>query len=234
MTGTAKAEARRRLQDAAFDLFAQHGSANVTIDQITQRARVSRRTFFRYFSAKEDAALGDHNLRIEHLRHLLAEPPRPGDDALDHVVACGRSVLATIWDDPEFYRKRYRAVFADLALLDRMTVTDRHFCQLISDAVSGAFTHPDHGPLHARMFAAAAMALANNTIERWVLDPALDPDAHYLLGSDEIRRAAAAWIDRTDRVTNIAVIATDLSLQEIRRRLDTGRDERPRRIPPRG
>jgi AcrR family transcriptional regulator len=39
---------------AAIELFGSQGFAGTTIEQIAERAGVSRRTFFRYFSSKED------------------------------------------------------------------------------------------------------------------------------------------------------------------------------------
>ena len=42
------------LQEAAFELFLENSYARTTIDQITQRAGVSRNTFFNYFAAKSD------------------------------------------------------------------------------------------------------------------------------------------------------------------------------------
>ncbi|SFR98459.1 transcriptional regulator, TetR family [Granulicella pectinivorans] len=45
---------RREIWDAAIRLFHAHGFNEVTIDQIAELAGVSRRTYFRYFSSKED------------------------------------------------------------------------------------------------------------------------------------------------------------------------------------
>jgi AcrR family transcriptional regulator len=45
---------RQEIWTAAIDLFHEHGFDEVTIDQIADQAGISRRTFFRYFSSKED------------------------------------------------------------------------------------------------------------------------------------------------------------------------------------
>jgi AcrR family transcriptional regulator len=42
------------LEEAASELFLEQGYAKTTIEQITQRAGVSRNTFFNYFAAKSD------------------------------------------------------------------------------------------------------------------------------------------------------------------------------------
>jgi AcrR family transcriptional regulator len=45
---------RTVIWDAATDLFAEQGYDETTIDEIAQRAGISRRSFFRYFSSKSD------------------------------------------------------------------------------------------------------------------------------------------------------------------------------------
>jgi AcrR family transcriptional regulator len=49
-----KSETRDALRAAAHRLFAEKGFTGTTIDDITDAADVSRRTFFRYYDSKED------------------------------------------------------------------------------------------------------------------------------------------------------------------------------------
>ncbi|MEU1301529.1 TetR/AcrR family transcriptional regulator [Streptomyces shenzhenensis] len=51
-------ETLKLLHDAAIDLVREGGPAAATIDAITARVGVSRRTFFNYYTSKEDAVLG--------------------------------------------------------------------------------------------------------------------------------------------------------------------------------
>ncbi|MBO0895213.1 TetR/AcrR family transcriptional regulator [Arthrobacter sunyaminii] len=57
-----KAQVQAQLVTTAWELFAEHGFAAVTVDQIVEAAGVSRSSFFRYFDTK-DAALF-HNTRL--------------------------------------------------------------------------------------------------------------------------------------------------------------------------
>jgi AcrR family transcriptional regulator len=50
-----KIDTRRSIADAAFDLARSVGPGAFTVDQIAERAGVSRRTFFNYFPSAEDA-----------------------------------------------------------------------------------------------------------------------------------------------------------------------------------
>jgi AcrR family transcriptional regulator len=50
---------RRAIQLAVLDLVAQRGLENVTVDEISRIADVSPRTFFNYFTSKEEALIGE-------------------------------------------------------------------------------------------------------------------------------------------------------------------------------
>lgn len=67
---------RSTILDAAIDLFAEKGFDETTIDEIAERAFVSRRSFFRYFESKSD---------------LMGQPVVNMADALKQAVdACPR------------------------------------------------------------------------------------------------------------------------------------------------
>jgi AcrR family transcriptional regulator len=60
----------------ATDLFARHGYDAVTVEDIAAAADVSQRTFYRYFSSKEDLVLGDVNEDIASFAEALAHRSR--------------------------------------------------------------------------------------------------------------------------------------------------------------
>src|SRR6476661_5276043 len=51
--------ARERLESAAWELFAETGFAETTVPQITARAGLTPRTFFRYFADKREVLFAD-------------------------------------------------------------------------------------------------------------------------------------------------------------------------------
>ena len=58
-TGRPQATSHRDLELVALDLFSRHGFDDVSVTDIATAAGISRRTFFRYYSSKNDAVWGE-------------------------------------------------------------------------------------------------------------------------------------------------------------------------------
>ncbi|GGF11984.1 TetR/AcrR family transcriptional regulator [Subtercola lobariae] len=54
--------ARDRLEEAAFDLFEEHGYESTTVAQIAERAGLNRATFFRHFADKREVILAGEDV----------------------------------------------------------------------------------------------------------------------------------------------------------------------------
>jgi AcrR family transcriptional regulator len=64
-------ETRERIYRAALELFAERGMANVTVEQITERADVGKGTFFNYFPSKESVLDSFGADQVDRLQHAL-------------------------------------------------------------------------------------------------------------------------------------------------------------------
>lgn len=66
---------RAELAAVALDLFAEHGFEETTVEEIARAAGLAKRSFFRYFPAKEDAVFEGIDVTGEQVvRDLLARP----------------------------------------------------------------------------------------------------------------------------------------------------------------
>lgn len=83
---------RLALQESADRLFAARGFAATTVRDIAEEAGVTERTFFRYFTGKEDLIIDDALSWV----HALAEMIRTRPGSEDPITAVRRAVLDLI------------------------------------------------------------------------------------------------------------------------------------------
>lgn len=69
---------RAAIVDAALTLFGEQGFTETTVDAIAEQANVARRTFFRYFPAKEAVLFHDVDEQILSVIEALAARPEDG------------------------------------------------------------------------------------------------------------------------------------------------------------
>jgi AcrR family transcriptional regulator len=96
--GRPRRSSQRILEEAAAELFLEQTYAGTTVDQIAQRAGVSRNTFFNYFDSKSDVLWVDFD---ETLGRLAGELDAVGDEesAVDAVRDAVIRVAASHPDD---------------------------------------------------------------------------------------------------------------------------------------
>src|SRR5699024_6920469 len=115
-----KHDTRRMLRHAALTLAIEHGVEAVTVEQITDAADVSERTFFNHFERKEDALLPETEMVSSELREAILS--RPADEPALQTLrfAIGQSQLVR---DAHLHRDRalarQRLIHDDPGLLAR-------------------------------------------------------------------------------------------------------------------
>jgi AcrR family transcriptional regulator len=70
--------AAKRLEEAAMDLYEQHGYDQTTVEDIAQRAGLTERTFFRHYADKREVLFGGSaDLRESLVREVARAPEAP-------------------------------------------------------------------------------------------------------------------------------------------------------------
>ena len=93
-----KAATEAALQESALALFVEKGYDRTTIEEIVDKADVSRRTFFRYFGSKEEVIFKGTETNFEVMRRLLRERPANETEleALKHGLAAFARYLEAV------------------------------------------------------------------------------------------------------------------------------------------
>ena len=110
-----------RLVDAAFELFAERGYEQTTVDDIADRAKVSRTTFFRTYRSKEDVIFPAHDELMAAVRQRLATSN--DSTAIVAVSDAVRLVLLRYIEEGERARLRYAITSKVAVLRDREIAT---------------------------------------------------------------------------------------------------------------
>ncbi|MGW0004674.1 TetR/AcrR family transcriptional regulator [Nocardia grenadensis] len=98
-----KLRTRRALVDTALELFTKNGFDNTTLDELCDAVEVSKRTFFRTFTSKEDVAMAPlRDMWAAFLHELETREPRTGslyEILQDSVLAALERMPAPDWAD---------------------------------------------------------------------------------------------------------------------------------------
>ncbi|MDY7099663.1 MAG: TetR family transcriptional regulator [Actinomycetota bacterium] len=161
-----KREARRRFQRTALALFEERGFEDVTVDDIAERADMSRSTFFRYFPTKEDVLVGRGDEQLDELR--VALEARPADEpilrALRHAV---QAMVAGYEDEVTDFVAMRRIARAHPPIiargLEHQVEWEEGFAELLIERAGRPMD-----PFRARIVAGGVMAALRIAIDEWL------------------------------------------------------------------
>jgi AcrR family transcriptional regulator len=116
--------ARERLVRAALDLFTEQGYDTTTVNEIAERAGLTKTTFFRHFTDKREVLFAGQETHSRLLADAIAASP---DEAtpLQAVAAALDALSATFTEDRREFGARIRAVIADNSELQERSVFKR-------------------------------------------------------------------------------------------------------------
>ena len=189
-----KEQKRERLQQAAFELFAERGFDNVTVDEVAEHAEVSKSTLFRYFETKEDLLLADSRAHRDAL--LAAFAARPADEP---VLRSLREALQSLARDYQADRgravQRARIMHDSPSLASRSVERQIAWEEGLAAVILPRLADRDDPETRAAVLAGAAMAAVRVATRRWLATDddsqmidhvlnALDVLSHEMKGSD--------------------------------------------------
>jgi AcrR family transcriptional regulator len=221
-----KPSARDRLAQAAFDLFNECGYEQTTVDDIAERAGLSRATFFRNYRSKEDVIFPDHDRLIEKVRDRLQSSSQA--TALAAVSDAVRLVLLHYLDEGDLARRRYALTSKVPALREREIVSvaryQRLFREFITDWMADS---TESAALRAELMAAAVASAHNHVLRRWLRGDTTDPVREVDEAMREVislfaARAADADSDGTTVIAFRTSQSLDSLLPAIQDLLETG------------
>ena len=169
-----KQRTRVALEDAALRLFARDGFDDTTIEAIAAEADVSARTFFRYFSTKDQVLFSERELRLADLHdEIVAQPARLRD-----LTVLGRALVAIA---PGMEADRGHMLLRQQAVASTPLLRGRLFDVLASWERTMADGLRARGSAHAELAAGLGVAAFRTAMTRWLrASGSADPLARHL------------------------------------------------------
>ncbi|TWP34597.1 TetR family transcriptional regulator [Leekyejoonella antrihumi] len=155
-----------RLREAAMDLYVERGFEQTTVAEIAERAGLTARTFFRYFSDKREVLFGGSVELQEHLVQALAAAP-DGAPPMEAVAAALDAAAVLLGDNRKFSQRRQSVIAANVELQERELMK----MASLSVAFADGLRRRGASDVDARLTAEAGVAIFRVAFERWVSEP---------------------------------------------------------------
>jgi AcrR family transcriptional regulator len=181
-------DARGRLAAAALELYGEQGFENTTVAEIAERAGLTKRTFFRYFSDKREVLFWGAQALEELFVNEVGGAP-------ESASPCGAVMVALEAAAAEFEQRREFATRRQQIIEANPELQERELIKLASlaRAVADALRRRGVGDPAAILTAEAGTTVLRVAFEQWThhLD---GPDLQQLIREslEELRAATAA------------------------------------------
>lgn len=171
MTGTPgrrdrkKQRTRAALIDAALRLVDERGLDGVTVEEISEAADVSPRTFFNYFAGKDEALTGDQFVD-DHVFRERFRAIEPGVPVIGAILLALRPGLEQMQAEQDSWFLRIRVMTRNpsliAGLLGRGAQAERDLATAIADRLG-----IDPGEVYPTVAAGVIGAAVHSSIMRW-------------------------------------------------------------------
>ena len=181
------AEARRRLRQAALELYRERGFDQTTAAEIAARAGVNERTFFRHFPDKREVLFdGEAELRAALLRAVVDAPA--GLEPFEVLLRAFRESARGLEANRPFSEPRWEVVAATPALRERELAKHAWLTDAVADGLRQRGVDDGVAGLAAR----TGWAAYQHAVQVWIVDPSRSLDAHLLDAFDGLRALTSA------------------------------------------
>lgn len=167
-----KQQTKQALEQAAFDLFAQQGYAETTVEDIAAAAQVSRASFFRYFGSKEDVLAADDDLRREQFMAALTGQPA-GVPVLAAIKAAVTEYLTGVRADDRTYTYT-KVILSSRVLLGRAYEIRIRWLRELETELRTRLGATSNADVVAAMLADIVLAVLETSLRLAALDPDRD------------------------------------------------------------
>jgi AcrR family transcriptional regulator len=161
-------EARKRLQRAALELFAENGFDHTTTAQIAARAGVTERTFFRHFPDKREVLFDGQNILGAALSDAIGKAPSElaPMQVLQRAFA---SVVAMLERNRPYSEPRQRIISVTPALQEREVAKHVALTRTVAEALRRRGIEKHRADLAAQ----AGLAVFGHALDQWFANSSL-------------------------------------------------------------
>ena len=183
-----KERTRQEPMRSALRQFADRGFDQVTVEEIAADCEVSPRTFFRYFSSKEDVLFAQSDRSLAGLLETLGTQPADMPP-LEALRRAARTVAEDYEEDKEAVVFRHQIMSATPALRTRAGERQHGWEAGIIDQLRAGGQIDGMSDLDVRLVVAAATTALRVAVTVWVNDTS-DLDLAHLVDTtfDRLRR----------------------------------------------
>jgi AcrR family transcriptional regulator len=162
-----KLATRLALHEAALRLVAERGLDSVSVDDITARADVSPRTFFNYFSSKDDAVLGlDPDAMHRQVEALRARPAH--ESPVEALRAVARGQAEEMAGETEVWPLRLTVIDAHPALVGRLAAAFGESERVMAEAIAERTGTRAAADVYPTLLAGVAGVAMRTALHRWL------------------------------------------------------------------
>ncbi|MGI9145681.1 MAG: TetR/AcrR family transcriptional regulator [Chloroflexota bacterium] len=156
--------ARERLERAALELFVEQGFAETTVPQITARAGLTTRTFFRHFADKREVLFAGEDELPKLVARLTTETPASLDPMAALAFAVDSIAEAVFEGRRDYLRTRRAVINADEGLRER----ELRKGAVLSELVRKGFLDRGTDELTSTLAAHIAVTVFSVALNRWL------------------------------------------------------------------